>query len=225
MSALYILIAVFVSIGIYMLLNSNGSPVQRGGFSDDLDRYLSDPPNPFHINNNEHYLEALAAKIAQPPVPPAPSSSGFYPTTAPGVSQSFQAGPLQATGQPSALTDAEKQYLEKIASSVSTSNNIVKQSEAIKQNILTTVHNTPTESDQQNQILAALSESQKHIDIIKLAMDRSKNMLMDLSSKLQTTDFSTASKINKMIKCPTCPLTTPGIMNYSDISAYKYKSS
>jgi hypothetical protein len=77
---------------------------------------------------------------------------------------------------------------------------------------------------EQQQVLNLLAESQQHIDTLKISMDRSKNILMDLSAKLQSTDISSAESIRSLIKCPVCPLTEPGIMNYTDISAHHYKN-
>ena len=137
------------------------------------------------------------------------------------------------------LTVEETQNVKAVAQNVKANEQLVKQTETVSKILATNAQvqvekmaanpNIPEKYKQQTlseqqQVLNLLAESQKHIDTLKMSMDRSKNILMDLSAKLQSTDISSAESIRKLIKCPVCPLTEPGIMNYTDISDHHYKS-
>jgi len=137
------------------------------------------------------------------------------------------------------LTVAETKNVKAVAQNVNANEQLVQQTETVAKILATNaqkqveamalnpkvpeIYKQQTLSEQQ-QVLNLLAESQKHIDTLKMSMDRSKNILMDLSAKLQSTDISSAESIRKLIKCPVCPLTEPGIMNYTDISNHHYKS-
>ena len=137
------------------------------------------------------------------------------------------------------LTGEETQNVKAAAQNVQANEQLVEKSEKVAKVLATNAQekvekmaanpNVPEKYKQktlseQQQVLNLLAESQKHIDTLKMSMDRSKNILMDLSAKLQSTDISSAESIRKLIKCPVCPLTEPGIMNYTDISDHHYKS-
>jgi len=192
----FILMVIILLVAVFTPTIPNKIQIQSGGFYFD-DSILPDPPM-----SNDAFLEAVNT-IQRP------------------------------------LTGEETQNVKAVAENVQANEQLVEKSEKVAKVLATNAQekvekmaanpNVPekykkkTLSEQQ-QVLNLLAESQKHIDTLKMSMDRSKNILMDLSAKLQSTDISSAESIRKLIKCPVCPLTEPGIMNYTDISDHHYKS-
>jgi hypothetical protein len=89
-----------------------------------------------------------------------------------------------------------------------------------------TRHYSPTSSTGKNHpVLDILSDTQKQINVLKESMDNSRMLLANLSTKLEATDGLTAANINSLISCPVCPLTEPGLLNFTNVSDFHYKSA
>ena len=234
MRFVYILLAILVLTALFSLPQLP-APRQRGGyyFSDDT---LPDPPM-----NNELYLEKISKK--EGPLTPQETRDVTHIAVNVNRSDKFIHEAEQAIAknlpeytQPHSHRSGQEQREDR-AGTTERTERAERAERARREEPQTEVKNyyDPTEFTnhyerkppaaknlEQQQIVRILLDSQKDIDKLRSSMERSKNLLLELSAKIENTDLSTASTIHKLIKCPVCPLTEPGVMKFTNVERLSF---
>jgi hypothetical protein len=67
-----------------------------------------------------------------------------------------------------------------------------------------------------------LQQSERHIMEIKESLDANKQLLSDISNKLQSKNEDSAKVINRLMKCPACPVMDSSAVSVTDISKHGF---